>query len=137
MELTELRTMLDFGMVVILWLVQLVIYPSFLRCELTRLVEWHRVYTRRAAWVIIPIMFTQLPLVGWLSWQEPTKANLTASACLLVCWVLTFGVSVPLHHKIDSGDTSGETIQRLIKTNWPRTFLWTVAFFFGLQRGVS
>jgi hypothetical protein len=132
MDLHELRTLLDFGMVVILWLVQLVIYPSFLTCDLTKLVEWHRSYTSRVAWVIIPVMFTQLPLVGWLTWKEPTMPNLAALGCLFVCWVLTFAVSVPLHRRIDKGDTRAETLQRLIKTNWPRTLLWTAAFFSGL-----
>ena len=132
MELADFRTLLDFGMAVTLWLVQLVIYPSFLTCDLTKLVAWHKAYTKRVAWIIIPLMFTQLPLVGRISWLEPTKANLAALACVLACWVLTFAVSVPLHRKIDAGDTSGETVQRLIRTNWPRTILWTAAFLLGL-----
>lgn len=132
MELAELRTLLDFGMVVILWLVQLVIYPSFLVCDLSKLVEWHRAYTRRVGWVIIPIMFTQLPLVAWLNYQAPSGVNLAALICVMACWGLTFGVSVPLHRKMDRGDTSSKTVQCLIRTNWPRTILWTAAFVLGL-----
>ncbi|MFU8848803.1 MAG: hypothetical protein ACNA77_08820 [Opitutales bacterium] len=132
MELSELRTLLDFGMLVILWLVQLVIYPSFLACDLSKLLEWHRAYTRRVGWVIIPIMFAQLPLVAWLSYESPSRANLAAFICVLACWVLTFGVSVPLHRKMDRGDTSSKTVQRLIRTNWPRTMLWTAVFVLGL-----
>jgi hypothetical protein len=132
MDLHELRTLLDFGMVVILWLVQLVIYPSFLVCELSRLVDWHRSYTSRVSWVIVPIMFSQLPLVAWLAWQDPNLANLAALATLVVCWILTFGISVPLHRKVEQGDTSAETRLRLTRTNWPRTFLWTLAFILGL-----
>lgn len=132
MELTELRTLIDFGMVVVLWLVQLVIYPGFLTCDLTKLVEWHRSYTNRVAWIIIPLMFAQLPLVAWLTWRAPTEANLAALGCLLASWLLTFAVAVPLHRKIDKGDTSSETIQRLIKTNWPRTMLWTAVFLLGM-----
>ena len=132
MDLNELRTLLDFGMFVILWLVQLVIYPGFLSCDRFRLVEWHRSYTSRVAWVIVPIMFTQLPLVAYLTWQRPNAANLIALTTLLACWALTFGVSVPLHRKIDAGDTSTPTVQRLIRTNWPRTLLWSLAFVSGL-----
>jgi hypothetical protein len=66
-DIHELRTLLDFGMVVVLWLVQLVIYPSFLTCDPARFVDWHRTYTSRVAWVIIPIMFAQLPLTAWLT----------------------------------------------------------------------
>ena len=133
MELAEVRTVLDFGMVVILWLVQLVIYPSFLTCEASRLVAWHKRYTRRVAWVIMPIMFTQLPLVVWFAWSRPGWSHLIAMFCVALCWVLTFAVSVPLHRKIDAGDTDRATLQRLIATNWPRTILWTMAFFLGLS----
>lgn len=120
-------------MVVILWLVQLVIYPSFLTCDLSKLVEWHRAYTRRVGWLIIPIMFTQLPLLAWLCFKLPSWTNLAALMCVLACWGLTFGVSVPLHHKMDRGDTSSKTVLRLIQTNWPRTMLWTAAFVLGLM----
>lgn len=119
-------------MLVILWLVQLVIYPSFLSCERSKLVEWHKSYTQRVGWVIIPIMFTQLPLVTLLAWQEAALADIAALFLLIICWVLTFSVSVPLHQKIDAGDTSRECVQRLITTNWPRTFLWSAAFLLGL-----
>lgn len=119
-------------MVVILWLVQLVIYPSFLVCDLSKLAEWHRAYTRRVGWVIIPIMFIQLPLLAWLNYQAPSGANLAALICVMACWGLTFGVSVPLHRKMDRGDTSSKTVQCLIRTNWPRTILWTAAFVLGL-----
>lgn len=133
MELNDLRTLLDFGMVVILWLVQLVIYPSFLQCDMSKLVEWHRAYTRRVGWIIIPIMFTQFPLVAWLTWHEQNLSDIAALFCLLIAWVLTFSVSVPLHRKIDKGDTSSETTKSLVRTNWPRTILWTVVFVLGLQ----
>jgi hypothetical protein len=39
---------------------------------------------------------------------------------------------VPLHRKIDAGDTSAKNVVGLIRTNWPRTFLWTLAFLLGL-----
>lgn len=133
MELSEFRTLLDFGMLVILWLVQLVIYPGFLTCEKSKLVDWHKSYTGRVAWIIIPVMFTQLPLVAWLTWHERGLMNSAALFCLLICWVLTFSVSVPLHRKMDAGDTSDATIKRLVTTNWPRTFLWTAAFFLGMR----
>jgi hypothetical protein len=132
LELNHLRTLLDFGMVVVLWLVQLVIYPSFLRCELSQLVDWHRSYTRRVAWVILPLMFAQLPAVAWLTWERPGSLNLAALASLLACWVLTFTVSVPLHRRIDSGDTDAKAVKKLIRTNWPRTLLWSLVFVLGL-----
>lgn len=95
MELNEIRTLVDFGMVVVLWLVQLVIYPSFLQCEPARLIQWHQTYTSRVSWVIIPLMFTQLPLVAWMAWQAPSVGHVLAFAAVLGCWGLTFAVAVP------------------------------------------
>jgi hypothetical protein len=132
MEVDDLRTLLDFGMVVLLLLVQRVIYPSFLECSEGGLVAWHKTYVKRVSPIIIPMMFTQLPLVAWLTWQNPDWTNVAALVCLLASWVLTFLVSVPLHKKIDAGDTSRETVAALVNTNWPRTLLWTAAFGLGV-----
>jgi len=132
MDLSELRTLLDFGMVVLLWLVQRVIYPGFLECAEDRLVAWHKSYVKRVGPIIIPMMFLQLPLVAWLTWKNLVWTDIAALLCLLGCWVLTFAVSVPLHNKIDAGDTGRETVRALVNTNWPRTTLWTAAFVLGL-----
>ena len=131
MELLELRALLDFGMVVLLWLVQRVIYPSFLKCPEDRLVQWHKTYIKRVGPIIIPMMLVQLPVVSWVCWVRASLADLAALACLVICWILTFAVSVPLHNKIDAGDTSRKTLDALVATNWPRTILWTATFVLG------
>jgi hypothetical protein len=132
MDLNDLRTVLDFGMVVLLWLVQRVIYPSFLECSEERLVVWHKTYVKRVGPIIMPMMLMQLFCLAWLTYKNPDPANLVALVALIACWVLTFAVSVPLHQKIDAGDTSRKTICSLIHTNWPRTILWTLVFVLGV-----
>ena len=124
------RHLLDFGMVVVLWLVQLVIYPSFLRVAPDALTDWHRCYTFRVSFVLIPLLFGQLGVVGWQAWQGGPAAQLSLG-CLLGCWALTFFVSVPLHRRMAAGDTSAATREALVRTNWPRTVLWTVVLVLG------
>ena len=63
---------------------------------------------------------------------DATILEWTAFTFILVCWILTFFVSVPLHRKIERNDTTRETRQKLIATNWPRTILWSVIFGLGL-----
>lgn len=130
--MTELHSLVDFGMCVVLWLVQLVIYPSFLRIEDSRLIAWHKTYTFRVSFVIMPLMLAQLTLAvsaalaasgQWLDWL--------VIGLVLLCWMLTFFVSVPLHRKIDEGDPTQAFRRRLIRTNWPRTVLWTAIFILG------
>ena len=128
----ELHSLVDFGMCVVLWLVQLVIYPSFLRLESSELIAWHKAYTFRVSFVILPLMFGQLALSILSVVGDASILEWTAFAFVLVCWILTFFVSVPLHRKIEQNDITRETRQKLITTNWPRTILWSVIFGLGL-----
>jgi uncharacterized membrane protein YedE/YeeE len=128
----ELHSLVDFGMCVVLWLVQLVIYPSFLRVEPSELIAWHKAYTFRVSFVILPLIFGQLALSISSVVGDPSILEWIAFAFVLVCWILTFFVSVPLHRKIEQNDITRETRQKLITTNWPRTILWSVIFGLGL-----
>jgi DMSO reductase anchor subunit len=128
----ELHSLVDFGMCVVLWLVQLVIYPSFLRVEPSELVAWHKAYTFRVSFVILPLMLGQLALAILTVLDDASILEWAAFALVIVCWSLTFFVSVPLHRKIEQNDISRETRQKLITTNWPRTILWSVIFGLGL-----
>jgi DMSO reductase anchor subunit len=128
----ELHSLVDFGMCVVLWLVQLVIYPSFLRVEPSELVAWHKVYTFRFSFVILPLMLGQLALAILTVLDDPSILEWLAFALVIVCWILTFFVSVPLHRKIEQNDSTREIRQKLITTNWPRTILWSIVFGLGL-----
>ena len=119
-------------MCVVLWLVQLVIYPSFLRVDSRDLLAWHKAYTFRVSFVILPLMFGQLVLAILSVTEGPSIPEWLAFAFTLVCWMLTFFVSVPLHRKIEQNDITRETRQILIMTNGPRTILWSVIFGLGL-----
>ena len=128
----EIHSLVDFGMCVVLWLVQLVIYPSFLRVKTSELLAWHKAYTFRVSFVILPLMFGQLVLSILSVVEGASILEWTAFALVLICWILTFFVSVPLHRQIEQNDTTKETRQKLIATNWPRTILWSVIFGLGL-----
>ena len=130
--ISEIHSLVDFGMCVVLWLVQLVIYPSFLRIEPSELPAWHKAYTFRVSFVILPLMLGQLMLAILGLWGDPSTLEWVAFAFVLVCWILTFFVSVPLHRKIEQNDTTKETRQKLITTNWPRTILWSLIFGLGV-----
>ena len=128
----ELHSLFDFGICVVLWLVQLVIYPSFLRVEPSKLIAWHKAYTFRVSFVIMPLMLGQLILAIFSVREDPSLPDSVAFVFVLVCWIFTFFVSVPLHRKIKQNDITRETRQKLIMTNWPRTILWSVIFGLGL-----
>ncbi len=51
MDILILRLLFDFGLVVLIWIVQLVIYPGLCYYSETDLLKWHKLYTSRIAYV--------------------------------------------------------------------------------------
>jgi hypothetical protein len=129
---TEFQSHVDFGIFLILWLVQVIIYPSFLRMEGEPLFEWHQTYVYRFTWIIAPLMILQLSLAAWAVFDGGILKDWLVLGLVLLCWGLSLGVSVPLHRKIARGDPKQDFRRQLILTNWPRTILWTVIFVLGL-----
>ena len=127
------RTMIDFGLVVLIWLVQLIIYPSFRYCSPAELAIWHPKYSNLIALIVGPLMLAQAGLVGWATYLRPSGPNWLAAALVAGMWISTAFVSVPIHGAIASGDASPATLARLVDTNWIRTIGWTVIFGLGIM----
>ncbi len=122
----------DAGLLVLIWLVQLVIYPSFGHFGHSELQSWHRTYTVRISMVVVPLMIGQLFASGWLAFSAPHFSNVFKLVLVLLAWLLTFALFVPLHAKVEhSGDTQSIS-ERLVRLNWLRTFVWTSAFGLGI-----
>lgn len=142
-----------FGLLVLIWLVQLVIYPSLAYVAVDRFRDWHKSYTERVSLVVVPLMFGQLGLVtlrivcefmGWsglfgtLDARDASDAAAAGDAVqmasvlvwiqVLACWLATFLISVPIHSRLQEYGHSESLIQQLVLTNWIRTGLWTGIF---------
>ena len=118
----------DFGLVVLVWMVQLVVYPSFHYYDVTDLKKWHRVYTRQVTYIVLPLMLTQVILHAKRLLDEPLLLGAIQFALIVVIWGITFFKAVPLHTKIDLEDQPQGAITNLIRWNWPRTISWSVLF---------
>ena len=55
-----IRLLVDFGLLVLIWIIQLIIYPSFLFYRAKELITWHKMYTKAIALIVIPLMLGQL-----------------------------------------------------------------------------
>ncbi len=122
------RLLIDFGLVILIWLVQLVVYPSFLYYNTDNLVVWHRKYTSLIGYIVLPLMLLQL---GITMYQITHATNLyTISSIVIVglIWIATFTQIVPIHNTISKGTVSDRILFSLVKKNWTRTFLWTILF---------
>lgn len=132
MNQDSLRLLLDFGLVILIWLVQLVIYPSFLYYVKDDLVSWHKKYTPRIAFIVLPLMLGQLMLYGALLQEGKTFYSIGSFILVLMAWLLTFTVFVPRHKEITSDTYSEKTLSQLVKFNWSRTLIWTLLFVWNL-----
>lgn len=124
----SLLLVVDFGLVVLIWLTQLVVYPSFLWSEERSFPRWHAIYTRRISLLVVPLMLGQALMHGVRIASSPTATAGLAAAAILVAWVVTFAFAVPCHRALHTEGHDRAVIRRLIGWNWWRTSCWTLAF---------
>lgn len=122
----------DFGLVVLIWMVQLIIYPSFLYYKKEDLILWHKKYTLQIALVVIPLMFIQLGIALLNVYLELNIVSVISLIVVLFLWVFTFSSFAPLHFKISDARANQELLELLVKRNWVRTLLWSILFIFHL-----
>lgn len=128
MDINIIRLLFDAGLFVLIWMVQLVIYPSFLYYEKQNLVKWHNHYTKGLTIIVIPLMFGQL-IMASIQLVELSSIK-TIISFLMVCavWISTFVQFVPIHNKISKNKVTEKLLQQLVNRNWLRTLLWTLIF---------
>ncbi|MGK0420862.1 MAG: hypothetical protein ACJAT9_000523 [Polaribacter sp.] len=128
----QISLLVDIGLVVLIWMVQLIVYPSFTFYNPKNLIEWHQKYTTGIAVVVIPLMLTQLVLAVVAVFYQPNFTAIFTLLIVLFLWIFTFLSFAPLHFKISEGVHNQKLLQLLIRRNWIRTFLWSSLFLFHL-----
>ncbi len=132
MTIEILRLLIDFGLLVLIWSVQRIIYPSFLHYSANELVKWHRIYTSRLTFIVLPLMFGQLAVSIYQMILKANFYSVMSFILVVLLWLSTFLQFVPLHSKISQGEVSQKILNSLVKKNWIRTILWTVLFLLSL-----
>ena len=94
---------IDFGMMVLIWIVQLIIYPGFLHYRVAALRKWHSSYTRLITWIVLPLMLGQVVVHGLGLWYDAHAVRWFQLIFIVMSWALTFFRAVPLHNKIQEG----------------------------------
>ena len=85
MSIAVLRLGIDFGLVVLIWMIQLIVYPSFLHYTTTNLIKWHRKYTPLIGYIVGPLMLLQLGIsIYQISIETVSYTHLTLPTILLV-----------------------------------------------------
>lgn len=126
MSIMLIRLLFDFGLFILIWIVQLIIYPGFLHYTSKDLIVWHRSYTARFSFIVMPLMLGQLCLVFYQLFLKIDLYSVLSLIILILLWLSTFLQFVPIHRKISQGIANEELLNILVKKNWVRTFLWTL-----------
>ncbi|MEM8583070.1 MAG: hypothetical protein AAGF87_02315 [Bacteroidota bacterium] len=131
-DLWSLRLVFDSAALVLIWLVQLVIYPSFLYMSRHDFIAWHPVYTRKVTWIVMPVMLGQLFIYGFLLFNSPGYDVWINAAFVGLAWLVTFLYAVPLHMKMEEQEKPKKAAARLVYINWYRTVFWSAIFLMDL-----
>ena len=132
MSLEIIRLLVDFGLFVLIWIIQLIIYPSFLYYSPENLIPWHRKYTRLIGYIVGPLMILQLGIAVYQTTLALSPYHLISLGIIGIVWISTFLQFVPLHNKISKAEFTDKTLTSLVKKNWLRTFLWTLLLLLSL-----
>jgi hypothetical protein len=130
LEIIQLVT--NTALFILVWLVQLIIYPGFRYYGETELKQWHKLYTLRVSYIIAPLMLTQLIAYGYAVILDPLSSALVILILIVINWGVTFFIAVPLHAKIDKDLDTSEVREKLVRINWLRTVAWTLIFIISL-----
>lgn len=108
----------------IIWQVQLLTYPQFLKVTAADFPGYHQSHTERMTWVVgLPIL-AELALALLTAWQLRSGISYVGLGLVIALWGTTALFQIPLHNRLARGHDL-PSIRKLIVTNWLRTFLWS------------
>ena len=108
-----------------IWLVQIVVYPLFARVGSAEYVAYHKFYSSRIPLPVILPGFASFLLPVVLVFVRPDSVPLwmalANAACGVVGLLVTVGLEIPCHARLEKGGKQEAVIRQLIRYNWPRT----------------
>lgn len=117
---------IDSGLLTLIWIVQVVVYPALTHISPGAFKDWHDSYTRKMGYIAGPLMIAQLCSAALSVYQQAELRSILYLGAVAGTWGVTFAFSVPLHKALHTQGPRPLLIQKLISTNWMRTLLWTV-----------
>lgn len=130
-DLLLLQLIASTGLLILIWIVQVLHYPTFRYVDQAKFIEFTYFHAKTITFIVGPLMLIELACAAVLVFFQ---LNLYSGINLLLVihiWLATAFISVPCHNQLHkSHDTL--IIDKLIRTNWIRTIPWTIKFFISL-----
>jgi hypothetical protein len=114
-------------MVGVIWTIQLVHYPFFHRVDKDNYNLHMDEHREKISYIVIPVMLAELSsAISLVVIKSRYQSEFIAGLVLLLfIWISTAVLQVPLHSRLAKGYTPTE-VQKLVKSNWIRTVLWSI-----------
>jgi hypothetical protein len=114
----------------LIWFVQIVHYPIFLKVPAAAFKDFQLQHMNTTTQVVAMPMLIELMLsIGLVMGDYPGKSVFTHYSvfiCVIGVWLVTFFISVPIHNQLVSLGYNESLIKQLVATNRLRTFAWTL-----------
>ena len=118
-------------MVSIIWIIQILHYPTFLFVDKKHYTEFQKFHMKNISYLVIPIMLVEL-LTGLSILLKIKMINFyffASFGLLILIWLITALFFSKFHSEL-SNKYNRDTILKLIRLNRIRTFFWTVRLGF-------
>ena len=122
----NLSLLVDTVFLYLIWVIQLVIYPSFKYISDHNFLKWHKKYCNIIGFFVIPLMLFQL--IESVILVRDFRGILNF-AFVIITWALTFTVFFNIHKKLSKEGNKRDIIKTLLRSNWLRVFLWSLLPF--------
>lgn len=117
-----------FGMLAVIWLVQLEIYPLQLYVKRDDYLKYQAAHMYRVSFVVGPLMLVEAVTAAWLLFLPLSSCGMNLAwvgmGLVFLLWISTLVLQVPCHWKLEK-ERDEAVIRRLVLTNWVRTLAWT------------
>ena len=129
-----LRLIIDSCLFVLIVIVQIIVYPSFIYYERDNLLKWHKIYTKKIAVVVVPLMLSQLIVSLIQVYLVATITSITYLLLVFFLWIITLLKFAPMHTEISKGNFNNEFLNKLRYLNWMRTIAWFVLLVLSAEK---
>ena len=112
-------------MVGIIWVIQLLHYPTFHFIKESNYVEFQHFHMQRISFIVVPAMILELLSAFMLVYYIRSNLLIVCLIILLVIWSITFVFFTKLHQGL-LGGYDKIIVDKLVQINWSRTVLWSL-----------
>ena len=123
--LSEVHFLSTSLMVGIIWVIQLLHYPTFHFIKESDYVEFQHFHMLRISFIVVPAMIIELLSGFMLVYYFRSNLLILCLIILLVIWLITFVFFTKLHQSL-LGGYDKIIVDKLVQINWSRTVLWSL-----------